>query len=582
MKTGYLSHLGLLCATLGFSACESANESTEVPNIIFILADDLGYMDVGAFASHVTGASTDEMFYETPNINRLVNEGQAFTSAYVCPLSSPTRSELLTGKYAATIGFTSALPYRDTWYMTAQTPPDGAYIHDAVHHADPIKIEQAWNNGKSNTAIPAGLPVDNGRKCVVLPEAMEGYYSAFVGKWHVGGMGADGYQPADRGFDEVLAYRDAGSSPHFNWRNSWDDKSKKRFPDMPQKEWTVGKAGKETGEKYLTDDLTVRALDFIDRMVKSKEKKPFLLYFSHFAVHTPIQSKKEYIDYFDKKATKGWNGHQDPVYAGLLKSLDDSVGKILDKLDECGIADNTLVVFMSDNGGIEGKITPKGFFTDNSPYIGGKATVYEGGIKTPLAMRWKGHIKPGQWCDVTVDACDIFPTLLEVGGIDPTPYYDVNKIDGRSIWPLTTDINNQSGKYPRDTFMFHYPFNVIYNDPVDGYNLTPHSAIRCGDMKLIFDWHGRLYLFDMKNDPYEKKNLSATYPDVTNKMFAQLMNWLESNVQKQYWPTVNTSYNPDKEVRKSAPFVNLIDVYRNGGDVAQAAIKPDMSEIVIP
>ena len=579
---GYFNSMALACGTLSLTPCKNLNADKTAPNIVFILADDLGYMDIGAFASHITGARTDEMFYETPNINKLVSEGEAFSSAYVCPLSSPTRSELLTGKYAATIGFTSALPFRDTWYMTSQTPLNGEYIHDDIFHADPIKIEQAWNNGKSNTAIPAGLPIDNGRKCTILPEALDGYYSAFVGKWHVGGMGADGYQPGDRGFDEVLAYWDAGGSPHFNWRKHWDDKSKNRYPNMPQKEWTVGKGGNETGERYLTDDLTVRALDFIDRMAKRKAKKPFLLYFSHFAVHSPIQTKKEYIDYFSKKATKGWNGHKDPIYAGLLKSLDESVGKILDKLDECGIADNTLVVFMSDNGGIAGKITPDGLYTDNQPYIGGKATVNEGGIKAPLVIRWKGHIKPGQWCDVTVDACDIFPTILEVGGIDPTPYYETNKIDGRSIWSLTTDINNQTKKYPRQTFMFHYPFNVIYKDPVDGYNLTPHSAIIKGNMKLIFDWHGRLYLFDIKKDPYEKKNLAANYLDIANAMFAELIIWLEKNVQKQYWPHLNTSYNPAKEIRKNVPFINLIEIYKKGGNVAKEAIKPNMSDIVIP
>ncbi len=582
MKSKIISCYGLACSVLGLTSFKHIEASCQdIPNIIFILADDLGYMDVGAFASRVTGVSPDEMYYETPNINRLVNEGEAFSSAYVCPLSSPTRSELLTGRYAATMGFTTALPFRDTWYMTAQQPPQGAYIHDAIQHVDPIKIEHAWNNGKSNTAIPAGLPIDEKRKCIVLPEALEGYHTAFVGKWHVGGMGADGYQPHDRGFDEVLAYFDAGGSVHFNWRNVWDDKSKRRFPKMPQEEWMVGKAGKETGQSYLTDDLTERALDYIDRRVKCADKKPFLLYFSHFAIHTPLQAKEEHLEYFDKKSTKGWNNHQDPVYAGLLKSLDESVGRILDKLDECEIAENTLVVFMSDNGGIAGKITPEGLFTDNSPYLGGKATLFEGGIKTPLIMRWKGRIKPGQWCDVTVDACDIFPTLLEIGGIDPTPYYEIEKIDGRSLCPLITDVNNESRKYSRNTFMFHYPFNVIYKNPVDGYNLTPHSAVRSGDMKLIFDWYGRLYLFDMKKDPCERTNLAAELPEMTNKLFMELMVWLEQNVQGQYMPTVNPFYDPAKEVRRKSPFINLVEVYKNGGDVVKAAVIPDMSKVVI-
>lgn len=581
MKYSRTLNSGLMMfASLSMISC--VNDEQSLPNIVFILADDLGYMDVGAFAEHTTGDSTDKMFFETPNINRLAHEGMAFSSAYVCPLSSPTRSEILTGKYSARLGFTTALPFRDTWYNTGQKAPEGHYIHDVLSHYDNIIIEQALNNATSNSAIPAGLPIDDGKKELILPEILDGYHTAFVGKWHVGGMGAEGYQPGDRGFDEVLAYFDGGGSAHFNWRNGWNNKKKTRFPKMPQEEWKIGDAGKETGKDYLTDDLTERALDYIDRMVKSEDKKPFLLYFSHFAVHTPIQAKKADIEYFDKKDTKGWNNHKDPVYAGLLKSLDESVGRILDKLDECGIADNTLVVFLSDNGGIAGKITPKDLITDNAPYIGGKATVFEGGIKTPLIMRWKGKINPGQWCDVTVDACDLLPTLLEVGGMNPEIVYNEQKIDGRSIWPLVSDIDNSEGKYPRTTFMFHYPFNVIYNNPVDGYSLTPHSAIRKGDMKLIFDWHGRIYLFNMKEDPYEKNNLAGTNPELANELFAEFMTWLKENVNRNYWPSVNKNYNPSKEVRKDAPFIDLVSVYENGGDVVKSAVTPDMNKIVIP
>lgn len=582
MKNIFLNRCNLFCSAalmvMGAGAAEKSR-----PNIIFILADDLGYMDVGAFAQHTLGTSTDKMFFETPNINKLAGEGIAFSSAYVCPLSSPTRSELLTGKYAATMGFTTALPMRDTWYMTGQKPPKGEYIHDAINHNDKINIQQAWINGKSNSAIPAGLPIDEERKCVTLPEALKGYHSAFVGKWHVGGMGADGYQPADRGFEEVLAYCDSGASRHFNWQVLWNNKTKTRFPNMPQKEWKYGYGGNwDTKEEFLTDDLTARAVEYIGRKAKSDDNKPFLLYFSQFAVHTPIQAKHKDIDYFNKKDSKGWNNHKDVVYAGLVRSLDESVGKIMNKLEECGIADNTIIIFLSDNGGIAGKITDKDWITDNAPYLGGKATLYEGGIKSPMIMRWKNHIKAGQWCNVTVDACDIFPTLLELGGIDPTPYYNVNKIDGRSILPLTTDNKNSKKKYTRDTFMFHYPFNVSYKDPIDGFNLTPHSAIRSNNLKLIFDWHGRLYLFDMMKDPYERNNIALERKGDTKKLFAKLISWLDSNVDKQYWPKRNIQYDPKKEVRNNYPFIDLVAAYRAGEDIVDKAIIPNMDTLVIP
>ena len=521
-----LKNTSILCSALTcvLPAAEvaGATPNEQRPNIIFILADDLGYMDVCAFAHRVTGTPVDSMFFETPHIDRLVEEGMAFSNAYVCPLSSPTRSSLLTGKYAARLGFTTAMPARDTWYMLNEKPPHPGYAHDAISHADDIRIEQALINGKSNSAIPAGLAWDEGRKEVVLPEAMEGYHTAFIGKWHVGGFGAEGYQPGDRGFDEVPAYFDAGGSAHFGWRGGWNDRSKRRYPKMPQQEWKIGDAGTESGESY-------------------------------------------------------------PVYAGLVRGLDNSVGKILDKLEEAGIEENTLVVFLSDNGGIDGKITPHDLITNNSPYVGGKATLFEGGVKSPLVFRWKGHIEGGTWDDRSlIDASDLFPTLLEFAGIDPTPYYTEQQIDGRSFYSL---FQQQKGKkrviFSRDTLYWHYPFNVIYNNPVDGLPLTPHSAVRVGDMKLIYDWHGRLYLFDMAKDPYETHNLAARRAKDTRRLFGVLVQWLDRNVEARYLPVKNPDYDKSKESRKETPYVDLIEVWRSGGDVVEAATIPDMSQLVI-
>lgn len=581
-----LKNTSILCSALTcvLPAAEvaGATPNEQRPNIIFILADDLGYMDVCAFAHRVTGTPVDSMFFETPHIDRLVEEGLAFSNAYVCPLSSPTRSSLLTGKYAARLGFTTAMPARDTWYMLNEKPPHPGYAHDAISHEDDIRIEQALINGKSNSAIPAGLAWDEGRKEVVLPEAMEDYHTAFIGKWHVGGFGAEGYQPGDRGFDEVPAYFDAGGSAHFGWRGGWNDRSKRRYPKMPQQEWKIGDAGAESGDSYLTDDLTQKALDYIDRRVAADDG-PFFLYFCEFAVHTPIQAKPEDIEYFSNKPTRGWNRQSDPVYAGLVRGLDNSVGRILDKLEEAGIEENTLVVFLSDNGGIDGKITPHDLITNNSPYIGGKATLFEGGVKSPLVFRWKGHIEGGTWDDRSlIDASDLFPTLLEFAGIDPTPYYTEQQIDGRSFYSL---FRPQKGRkreaFSRDTLYWHYPFNVIYNNPVDGLPLTPHSAVRVGDMKLIYDWHGRLYLFDMAKDPYETHNLAARRAKDTRRLFGVLVQWLDRNVEARYLPVKNPDYDKSKESRKETPYVDLIEVWRSGGDVVEAATIPDMSQLVI-
>jgi len=528
-------------------------EVLKKPNIIFILADDFGIMDIQSYAHHFTKTDTTKMFYETPNIDRLMDEGTSFSQAYANQLCSPTRVGILTGKYAGRMGFTTAMPPLPTYYNQNLPVPEGYNTHDVLGHKDDIKIAQALNNGISNSALPAGTAIDQGRDEVTIAESLKDYSSAFIGKWHLGGFGAEGYQPGNQGFIP-LAWFDAGGSVYYNWRKEWNNKSKKTFPKMPQDEWEIGDAGEESGEKYLTDDLTLKALNFIEKRSKVKDK-PFLLYFSHFAVHSPYQGKEGEVAHFEGKATKGWNNHKDPVYASMIKSMDRSVGQILNKLKEMGIEENTLVVFMSDNGGIDSKITPKGEGTDNGPFLGGKACLTEGGIRVPLIFRWKGKIEAGKWVDVPVDYTDLYPTLMEAAGYDFKRITDKLSLDGQSIMPLFSDIENKHKSYTKKTHYWHYPFNVIYNSPFDGLPLTPNSAIRDGDYKLIFDWYGRFYLFNIEKDPYEKNNLAEKMPDLANKMHKKLMVWLEANVDKRYWPTINEKYDPKKEVRKT-PFIN--------------------------
>lgn len=399
----------------GHKTAENASQ-TQRPNIVFILADDFGIVDAKAYAKHFTGTDTSKMYYETPNIDKLVAEGISFSQAYANPLCSPNRVSILTGIYASKLGFMTAMPLRPTYYNQNLTVPEGYYAHDVLEHKDDIKIEQAWINATSNSAVPTGMDIDQGKDVVSIAEALKDYHSAFIGKWHIGGFGAEGYQPKDQGF-ESLAYFDGGGSAYFNWRTAWDNKSKKNFPEMPQAEWEIGDSGTNTGEEYLTDDLTQQALTFLDKRAKIK-KEPFFLYFSHFAVHSPYQAIEEDVNYFKQKETKGWNNHKDPVYAAMIKSMDRSIGAILKKLKKTGLEENTLIIFMSDNGGIDSKITPAGDGTDNAPFLGGKATLNEGGIRAPLVFRWKGKLKEGQWVDVPVDVTDIYPTILAAAGYD--------------------------------------------------------------------------------------------------------------------------------------------------------------------
>lgn len=565
LNINFFKTIALLFLLVFFSGCKSGKEektfeklASNRPNIIFILADDFGITDTEAYANKFTGVDASKMFYETPNINRLVNEGVAFSQAYATPLCSPTRASIMTGKYAGRMGFTTAMPPRETYYNQNLPVPDAYYPHDVLEHKDNIQIEQALINGISNSALPAGTPIDKGKDEIFISEALIDYNSGFIGKWHIGGFGAEGYQPENQGF-EPLAWFDAGGSVYYNWKNQWDDKTKKQFPEIPQKYLAIGNSGETTNEVYLTDDLTVQALNYIEKRSKIQDK-PFFLYFSHFAVHSPYQGKEEEVEYFRKKSTKGWKGHKDPVYASMIKSMDRSVGLILNKLKETGIEDNTLVIFMSDNGGIDAKITPNGKGTDNSPFLGGKACLTEGGIRIPLIFRWKGKIEQGKWVDVPVDCTDIYPTILEAAGYNENPISKNNQIDGQSIFQLLFDVENKKKTYTKKTHYWHYPFNVIYDSPYEPYALTPHSAIRDGDFKLLFDWYGRLHLYNIQDDPFEKNDLALEMPVLRDIMFKKLMNWLSGNVEKRYWPKINPEYNPNNEYRDE-PFKDMFSAY---------------------
>ncbi len=543
----------LLAPLAALNDADAAQPSATKPNIIFILADDMGIVDMNAYAARFTGDKSAQMYYETPNLDRLTREGTAFSQAYAGQLCSPTRASLLTGKYGWRMGVTTATAGSvRTFYNQGLTPPPGYLAQDALGWDDKITIQQALLNGTTLEAVPSGQPADQGRNEVTLAEALTNHHAAFIGKWHLGGHGSKGWQPQDQGFEE-LSYFDDGGSPYFKWRTAWDRK-KLVFPKMPQPELSQGRSGPNRGQEYLTDELTEQAVSFIRKHAEDKSPgaKPFFLYLCHFAVHTPFQGRPEEVAYFEQKATRGWNGHTNAIYAAMLKRLDSSVGRILDTLASSGIEENTLVVFMSDNGGVT-YTSPAA--TCNAPFKGGKALHFEGGIRVPLVFRWKGHLGADRWSTVPVDCADIFPTLVELGGYDPRPSYAAG-IDGRSLAPLFTDLINTNHGYARATHYWHYPFNVLVKNPDDGLPSAPSSAIRAGDWKLIFDWSGALKLYNIEKDPFEKNELSAAEPERTVALFRQINDWLDANVPVKYTPALNPNYDPAKEAR-SRPFVDL-------------------------
>ncbi|MBK1877434.1 sulfatase [Pelagicoccus mobilis] len=539
--------------------------AAEKPNVLLILADDMGYTDVGAFAERVTGVATEEQFYETPNLDRLAKGGVAFSQAYACPLCSPTRSSILTGRYAGKIGFTTATPgIVRSWYNQNKTPPPGHLTQDAIFWGDRIPHEQALWNGGSLLALPSGQNGDLGRDANTIAEVLNesGYRSAFVGKWHLGGHGSVGYEPKDQGFEE-LAYFDAGGSPYFNWRKVWES-DRLTHPQMPQDKLLHSNMGKDQDFEYLTDELTAQATDFIRSHAETKKEQPFFLYFCQFALHSPIQAKKKDIAYFESKGSKGWNKHDNATYAAMNRSMDDSIGQLVKALEETDQLENTLIIFMSDNGGVSWPLNQKtkaddSRATSNAPLKGGKAMVFEGGIRVPLFFYWKGKIEGGKWVDRSVDCNDLFPTILEYAGLDAKPYYSgvdgQPGIDGRSLTGLIEKPKGR-GHYGRDTYFWHYPLNVQVYNPVDNLPLTPHSAIRKGPHKLIYDWSGRLWLYNVEKDISEANNLTESKPKLARALFKELNQWLDDNVEQKYMPTLNPGYNAENDTR-DYPFVDL-------------------------
>ncbi len=524
-----------LVMCVGLAGTDPSIAEERPPNIVFILADDLGIMDVGAYATHLSNTKPSELYYETPNIDALVEKGIAFSQAYANQLCSPTRAAILTGQYAARLGVTTATPRTKTYYNQGIVPPKGYSLHDAFAHKDAVPGPLAWGNAHSNTVVSTDL--------LTLSKVLTTHDSAYLGKWHLGGLGAKGQQPRDHGFTEI-AFFDSGGSPYFHWKKDWDQK-KLYYPTMPQAEQAGGYSGSPTGQEYLTDDLTDQAVDYLNQRAQTPEK-PFFLYFAHFSVHTPLQAKKNSIAYFDAKSQKGVHGQSNATYAAMVNHLDDSVGVIMRTLQETGLAENTIVVFSSDNGGVE-YTNPAA--TDNFPFKGGKACLYEGGVRIPMVFYQPGQFDQGSWCNTPVNCIDILPTFASL-----TENAIPKNIDGKSLTPL---LQNPGQKGPPRTFYWHYPFNVIVKHPDNGFPLTPHSAIRVGDYKLIFDWQGRLELYHIPQDPFEKNNLADAQPERTDRLFKQLKTWLRQNVKERYFPVLNPKYQPPQDERP--PFVNLWD-----------------------
>jgi arylsulfatase A-like enzyme len=433
-------------------------------NFVLILVDDLGWTDLGCMGSG---------FYETPNIDRLADEGVRFTDAYsACTVCSPTRAAVLTGKSPARLHLTD-------WIEGHKRPKARLRVPDWTLH---LRHEE-----------------------VTIPELLKhaDYVSASIGKWHLGG---EEHGPTTHGFDRNVAGYHRGQPPSYF--------SPYRIPTLED-----GPEG-----EYLTDRECGEALKFIEE----NRDRPFFLYLTHYAVHTPLQATEEFIDKYEAKDA-GDQPHGNPVYAAMIESVDRSVGRLVSKLDELGISERTVILFTSDNGGLIGN--SQRLVTSNKPLRAGKGSAYEGGVRVPLIIKWPGVVVGGTVSAEPVISMDFLPTLAAMAGVEgevPGP------LDGRSLVPLL----NQSGDLDRDALYWHYPH---YHPG----GATPHGAMRMGDFKLIeFYEDGRRELYNLEHDAGETKDLSSLLPDKAAQMAAQLNAWRKA-VGAQM-PTPNPDHDPER------------------------------------
>ena len=455
------------------------------PNIVFFLADDLGQRDLGAYGS---------TFYETPNLDRLAKDGAKFTDAYAaCPVCSPTRASIMSGQWPQRTGITD-------YIGAAKTPQD-------------------W---KRNTKLlPAPYTDRLALDAPTLAKAMKaaGYATFFAGKWH---LGPEGHWPENQGFDINMGGNDRGGP--YGGKRYFSPYGNPRLTDGPNGE-------------HLPDRLATETAKFIE----ANKSRPFFAYYSFYDVHTPLMAREDLRKKYEEKRARlgltekwGREGERDVrltqehvVYAAMVEAMDLAVGKVLAKLDELGLRENTIVIFTSDNGGLS---TSEGWPTSNLPLRGGKGWMYEGGIREPLLVRWPAVVKPGSVVNTPVSSPDFFSTLLEVAGAKPQPG---QTLDGTSLVPLL-----KGGTLPERALFWHYPH---YGNQGG----APSAAVRRGDWKLI-EWpeDNRAELFNLATDLGEQTDLAAKEPQRVAQLRAELAGWQKQVGAK--FPIPNPNYDPAK------------------------------------
>jgi len=478
----FIRDLGMAAAALSgsrlslFGSCHSSPMTSALAgpqvhrNFIIINVDDLGWMDLSCYGSR---------YYETPCIDRLAAQGMRFTDAYAaCAVCSPTRAAIMTGRYPARLGLTDWIHHLDRESLVAA----GTQKNPVEYLKLPGKILLCPPN-------PYWLELEEITLAEVLKEG--GYRSGHIGKWH---LGPDLWFPDKQGFDVNVGGCEIGQPPTY-----FDP-----YYQNPQRSSIPTLKPRKTGE-YLTD----RESDEAVRFIREQAGGPFFLNMCHYAVHTPLEAQEEIIAKYRQKEP---SNQKNPVYAAMIESVDRATGRIMTILDELNLSERTVVIFTSDNGGLQD------ISTDNAPLRAGKGYPYEGGIRVPLIIRWPEVVSPGSICRVPASSVDIFPTILQAAGIR-LPLE--RPIDGESLLPLL----EQNGELKRKAIFWHFPH---YRGDV-----VPYSIVRRGDWKLIKRYEGLPYeLFNLREDLSEKSDVSSSRPEVVQELARLLEGWLKDTGAK--------------------------------------------------
>lgn len=456
--------------------------AAERPNVIVILVDDMGWMNLSCQGSR---------YYKTPNIDRIAKAGMRFTNGYAaCAVCSPTRATLQTGRYPARTGVTDWI--RGSW----QRKGDQKYTKTAP-------AEYIATPGRELLCPPNPYWLEHDELTIaeILGEA--GYQTAHIGKWH---LGDEDWYPPTQGYQINRGGADYGMPPSyfdpFNRPGSPNERLKAGIKSLP---------GRKPGQ-YLTHREAEEAV----ALIRKWKDKPFFIHMAHYAIHTPIQA----IDTVTAQYREPGKTEQNARLAAMVESVDDSTQAILDALDELNLTDNTLVIFTSDNGGLDRQGNPN----ENSPLRSGKGFPHEGGIRVPFLFHWPGVVSAGKVSDTPICTIDILPTVLEAVGL---PLPSDRAIDGLSLLPvLKSNVRKSLG---RSELYWHFPHYRSDKRSYQQQTLGPYSIIRSGDWKLIKWYEGPAFeLYNLKEDLSETVDLSDWYPNRVKDLDTKLMSHLKS------------------------------------------------------